>query len=66
MSLRWRKYVLLAITVFAAVVYAQLTSGWTDAAYYGGAAGVLVAILLVGLPWLEFAPDGALRRRPNA
>ena len=54
------------ITVLVAAVYAQLASGWDAVEYYGGAAGVLVLILLVSLPWLEFAPDGALRREPQS
>jgi hypothetical protein len=66
MSLRTRKYVLTAITVLLAAVYGQLAGGWNDPQYYGGAAGVLVLILAIGLPWLEFAPDGAFRRKPQA
>jgi hypothetical protein len=66
MSQRVRWYVLLAITVVATVVYSRLTDGWSDPAYYGGAAGVLAVIVLAGLPWLELAPDGAWRRRPQA
>jgi hypothetical protein len=63
MTLRRRKYVALAITVLIAVVYGQVAGGWSDLAYYGGAAVLLVIICGVALPWMELAPDGAWRRR---
>jgi hypothetical protein len=66
MTLRTRKYVVLAITVLVGVVYGQLAGSWNDVEYYGGAAGLLVLICVIGLPWLEFAPHGAWRRRPQA
>ena len=53
------------ITLLLGALYAQLAGGWDDLRYYGGAAGVLALIVVVGLPWLEFAPDGAFRRRPE-
>jgi hypothetical protein len=65
MTLRTRKYVVLAITVLVGVVYGQLAGDWSDFEYYGGAAGLLVLICGIGLPWLELAPDGAWRRRPE-
>jgi hypothetical protein len=34
--------------------------------YYGGAAVLLVLICAVALPWMEFAPDGAFRQRPQS
>jgi hypothetical protein len=66
MRLRTRKYVLLVVVVVVGVVYARLTLGWSDLEVYAGGAGVLTLLLLVGLPWLEFAPDGAFRRQPHA
>jgi hypothetical protein len=66
MTLRTRKCVVLAITVLVGVVYGQLAGSWNDTGYYGGAAGLLVLICVIGLPWLELAPDGAWRRRPQA
>jgi hypothetical protein len=65
MSRRTRWYVLLAMGVLATVVYSRFTRDWNDAAYYGGVAGIVVAGVLVGLPWMEFARDGAFRRRPE-
>jgi hypothetical protein len=35
-------------------------------ALYGGAAGVLMVVLVVGLPWLEYAPDGAFHKQPQS
>jgi hypothetical protein len=66
MMLRTRKYVALAITVLAAAVYGRLAGGWDDLQYYGGAAVLLVIIVFVALPWMEFAPDGAFRRGPQS
>ncbi|HEU0235316.1 MAG TPA: hypothetical protein VFR14_02620, partial [Candidatus Limnocylindrales bacterium] len=61
MTLRTRKYVVLAITVLVGVVYGLLAGSWNDVGYYGGAAGLLVVICAIGMPWMEFAPDGAFR-----
>ena len=66
MSKKAREYVLLLISLLAGVVYALLSSDWSDAAFYGGGAGLIAVIVLTGLPWMEFAPDGAFRRRPES
>jgi hypothetical protein len=66
MNLRTRWYVLLAVAVLATFVYSRFTREWSDAAYYGGAAGLLVVLGGIGMPWIEFAPDGAFRGRPQA
>jgi hypothetical protein len=58
-----REYVVLVITVLAGVAYSLLAGGWADAAFHGGGAGLIAVIVLAGLPWIEFAPDGAFRRR---
>jgi hypothetical protein len=56
----------LAITVLVAATYSRLAGGWHDLPFYAGAAGLVVVIGLVALPWMEFAPDGAFRRRPQS
>jgi hypothetical protein len=66
MTLRTRKYVALAVTIVIAVAYGRLAADWSAAAYYGGAAALLVVVCAVALPWMEFARDGAFRRRPEA
>jgi hypothetical protein len=65
MSMRTREYVLLAITVLVGIVYGRLSTEWTDAAFYGGMAGILAGLAFVGMPGVEFARDGAFRRRPQ-
>jgi hypothetical protein len=66
-SVRTRKYVALAVDVLLAVAVTQVgdAGGWTTAETYAVAGGVLVAFLLVALPWIDMAPDGALRRRTS-
>jgi hypothetical protein len=66
MTVRTRKYFVLAVTVLVGVVYGQLAGPLSDMEYYGGAAVLLVVICGIGLPWMEFAPDGSFRRRPQA
>jgi heme/copper-type cytochrome/quinol oxidase subunit 3 len=64
-SMRTREYVLLASTVLVGIVHGRLSREWTDAPFYGGMAGILAALAFVGMPWVEFARDGAFRRRPQ-
>jgi hypothetical protein len=66
MRRRTRWYVLLTFAVLMVFVYSRFTRDWSDAAYYGGAAGVMLLVGAVGFPWMEFAPDGAFRRRPQS
>jgi hypothetical protein len=65
MKLRTRNYVMLLVAAIAGFVYARISRDWSGVAFYGGLAGVVVLVGAVGLPWLEFAPDGAFRRRPK-
>ena len=65
MTLRTRKYVVVAVTVVIAAVYSRIAGHWSDVEFYGGGAALLVLICSVGLPWMEYAPDGAFRRRPQ-
>jgi len=63
MSVRARTYVAMACTVVLAYFYSRLSSDWSFGAFYVGLMGLVTAIVLVALPWVELAPDGALRRR---
>ena len=64
--MKTRKYVMLVIALLAGVAYGRLSLGWSDLEFYGGGAALIVLICGIGLPWMEFAPDGAFRRRPQA
>jgi len=66
MSMRARKYVVLAITVVIAAVYGRVASDWTLVELLAGEAVLIALVGGIGLPWMEFAPDGAFRRRPQA
>jgi hypothetical protein len=65
MSKRARHYVILALTVLLGVGLGLVAraGGWSDVQHYAAAAGLLAVIVFVGMPWREFAPDGAFRRR---
>lgn len=65
MTVRTRKYVVLLVGVLVIAVYAQFAGGWSDLEYYGGAAVLMIVVGLVGLPWMEYAPDGAFRKHPR-
>ena len=62
MTMRSRRYVLVAVTVTLGVVLGELGGAWGDVEYYAAFAGLVAAIVVFGLTWLEFAPDGAFRR----
>ena len=66
MSKRTRNYVMLVVALVAGLVYGRISRDWSGVAFYGGLAGVVVLVGGIGLPWLEFAPDGAFRRRTQA
>jgi hypothetical protein len=66
MSQRTRWYVVLVTGVLAMFIYSRFTGAWSEAAYHEGAAGVMVLVGALGFPWMEFAPDGAFRRRPQS
>ena len=66
MRMKAREYVMLGIASVLGGVYGWLSLGWSDLAFYGGGAGLIAMLVLVGLPWIEFAPDGAFRRRPQS
>jgi hypothetical protein len=66
MSRRARSHVMSAVAAIFGGLYGWISLGWSDAAFYGGGAGLIAVIVLAGLPWMEFAPDGAFRRRPQS
>jgi hypothetical protein len=65
-SKRTRNHVMLVVALVAGFVYGWFARAWSDVAYYGGAAVLVVLVGGFGLPWMELAPDGAWRRRPEA
>jgi protein-S-isoprenylcysteine O-methyltransferase Ste14 len=67
MSVRTRKYVALVVVVLLAVALTRVSdaAGWSKGETYAVGAGMLVVFLLVALPWIDMAPDGALRRRTS-
>ena len=62
---RTRNYVVMAASALAGLVYARIAHDWDLGAFLAGEAVVILLVGSVGLPWLEFAPDGAFRRRPE-
>jgi hypothetical protein len=56
----------MAASALAGLGYARIAHGWDLGAFLAGEAVVIMLVGGVGLPWLEFAPDGAFRRRPEA
>jgi hypothetical protein len=66
MSRKTREYVMLVIALLLGGAYGWLSLEWSDPELYGGGAALIVLICGIGLPWTEFAPDGAFRRRPQA
>ena len=65
MTQRTRKYVWMVVAAVAGLVYARISRDWSFGAFYAGFAGVVVLVVGVGLPWIELAPDGDLRRAPR-
>ena len=63
MRKRTREYVLLVIVLLVGAVYGWVSRDWSLLELYGGMAGILTVVACIGMPWMEFAPDGAFRRR---
>jgi hypothetical protein len=65
MSVRTRKYVALLVDIVLVFGLTRVSHAldWSTAELYAVGAGMLVLFLLVALPWIDMAPDGALRRR---
>lgn len=67
MTTRQRVWVVAAISLFAGAALGRVSrwEDWSDLTFYAGEAGLITVIGLVGLPWIEFARDGAFRRPPG-
>jgi len=68
MGSRARFQVLLVIAAVAGACLTLVANAgdWSRAELYGAAAGLIIVIGAIGLPWIEMAPDGAWRRSPPA
>jgi hypothetical protein len=66
MKRRTRHYVWLVVCAVAGLVYSRMTRDWSFGTFYAGLMGVVIVVGSVGLVWTELAPDGDLRRRPEA
>jgi drug/metabolite transporter superfamily protein YnfA len=62
---RTRKYVWMVVAAIAGLVYARISRDWSFGTFYAGFAGVVIVVVLVGGFWVELAPDGDLRRKPQ-
>jgi hypothetical protein len=66
MSKRARFHVMLVVAAVVGSVYGQLSGSWGTVAFVTGLFGVIAVVGMVGLPWMESAPDGAFRRGRRA
>jgi hypothetical protein len=62
MSKRARFLVTLVAAAILGSAYGKLSGDWATVPFVAGLFGVVSLVVLVGLPWMEFAPDGAFRR----
>jgi hypothetical protein len=67
MTKRRRHYVVTVLTVLLGYALTRVAAArdWSDVELYGAAAVLILLIGPVGMTWLESAPDGAFRRRPQ-
>ena len=66
MKLRTRKYVMMLVAAVAGFAYARISVIGATSRSTRASPAWWHSSGLVGLPWMEFAPDGAFRRRPQA
>jgi hypothetical protein len=57
---------MLVVAAVAGFVYARISRDWSFATLLAGEAAVVVVVGAFGLPWMEFAPDGAFRKQPQS
>jgi hypothetical protein len=65
MSMRARNWVVAAASLLLGGALGVVSRGWSDAQFLAAGAGLVAAVVLLGMPWIEFARDGGLRRRPG-
>jgi hypothetical protein len=57
---------MLVVAAIAGFVYSRISRDWSFATFLAGEAAVVVVIGCLGLPWMEFAPDGAFRKQARS
>jgi hypothetical protein len=67
MSTRARFYVVAVVCALAPAPLTLIAKAgeWSNVAFYGTGAVLLLVICAVGMFWVEMAPDGAFRREPR-
>jgi hypothetical protein len=60
--MRARNWVMLAVAALVGLGYSRLSRSWTDAEFYAGLAAAIAGLVVLGMPWIELARDGAFRR----
>jgi hypothetical protein len=60
---RARSWVVAAAAVLVGGTFGVFSRDWSDAQFLAVGAVLIAAVVLLGMPWIEFARDGALRRR---
>jgi CHASE2 domain-containing sensor protein len=66
MSKRAREYVVLVAVILVGIAYGWVSRDWSYLELMGGIGVIGVVVACVGMPWIESAPDGAWRRRPQS
>jgi hypothetical protein len=65
MSKRARFYFVAMIAAVLGFAYGKLSGEWSGVPFVAGLAAVVLVVVTAGNFWLEFAPDGAFRRKPR-